>query len=48
MAEENIPKTVLTMLFELFQFWQLSFRLRNAAQTFQHLIDNVLRELLMF
>lgn len=42
MAEKNIPKTAITPPFGLFKFLVMTFRLRNAAQTFQSFIDEVL------
>lgn len=44
-ADADILKTAVTKPFGLFQYWWMFFRLRNTAQTFQHLIDNVLRGL---
>ena len=44
-AKEDIPKTTITTPFELFEFPYMTFGLRNAAQTFQRFIDNVLRGL---
>ena len=44
-AEEDIPKTAITTPFGLFEFPFMSFGLRNAAQTFQRFIDEVLRGL---
>ncbi|KAL1446423.1 hypothetical protein WDU94_000016 [Cyamophila willieti] len=42
-AEEDICKTAITTPFGLFEFPFMSFGLRNAAQTFQRFIDEVLR-----
>lgn len=42
---EDIPKTAITTPFGLFEFTQMTFGLRNAAQTFQRLIHEVVREL---
>ena len=41
----DIPKTAVTTPFSLFEFLRMSFGLRNAAQTFQRFIDQVLRGL---
>jgi hypothetical protein len=42
-AKEDIPKTAITTPFGIFEFPFMTFGLRNAAQTFQRFIDNVLR-----
>ncbi len=44
-AEEDIPKTAVTTLFSLFEFVRMPFGLRNAAQTFQRFMDEVIRGL---
>lgn len=44
-AEEDIPKTAITTPFGLFEFNYMTFGLRNAAQTFQRFIDEVLQGL---
>lgn len=41
----DIPKTSITTPFGLFEFPYMSFGLRNAAQTFQRFLDEVLRDL---
>ncbi|KAK4474308.1 hypothetical protein MN116_000394 [Schistosoma mekongi] len=44
-AEEDIPKTAITTPFELFEFVRMPFGLRNAAQTFQRFMDNLLPDM---
>ena len=41
----DIPKTAITTPFGLFEYIRMPFGLRNAAQTFQRFIDQVLRDL---
>ncbi|KAJ8710566.1 hypothetical protein PYW08_009081 [Mythimna loreyi] len=43
--EKDIPKTAITTPFGLFEFPYMTFGLRNAAQTFQRFMDEVLRDL---
>ena len=43
--ESSIPKTAITTPFGLFEFLRMPFGLRNAAQTFQRFIDEVVRDL---
>lgn len=38
----DVPKTAITMLFGLFEFVRMPFGLRNAGQTFQQFMDQVL------
>ena len=42
---DDIQKTAITTPFGLFEFPFMSFGLRNAAQTFQRFIDDVLKDL---
>ena len=44
-AETDIPKTAITTLFGLWEFLRMPFGLRNAGQTFQRMIDQVLLDL---
>ena len=41
----DIPKTVVATPFALFEFLKMPFGLRNAAQTFERFIEQVLRGL---
>ena len=42
---DDVPKTANVTPFGLFEFLRIPFGLRNAAQTFQHVIDQVLHGL---
>ena len=44
-AEADIPKTAVTTPFGLFEFVRMPFGLRNAAQSFQRFLDQVLHGL---
>ena len=44
MAKKDVEKTAIITPFGLFEYLFMPFGLRNAAQTFQRMIDNVLRD----
>ena len=41
MCPADIPKTTIITPFGLFEFLRLPFGLRNAAQTFQRMMDRI-------
>ena len=45
MHESDIPKTAISTPFGLFEFVRMPFGLKNAAQTFKHLMDAVTKDL---
>jgi Reverse transcriptase (RNA-dependent DNA polymerase)/RNase H-like domain found in reverse transcriptase len=44
-ARDSIPKTAITTLFGMFEYLYMPFGLRNAAQTFQRLMDQCFQDL---
>ena len=44
-AEQDIPETAIITPFGLFEFLRMPFGMRNAAQSFQRFIDQILRDL---
>ena len=44
-AEEDIAKTAITMPFGTFEFLRMPFGLKNAGQTFQRMMDEILNDL---
>lgn len=44
-AEENIPRTFITITFGLLEFALMPFGLRNAAQTFRRFMDKLLGDM---
>ena len=45
MATESIPKTAIATLFGLWEFLRMPFVLKKVAQTFQRLMDEILKDL---
>ena len=43
--QEDVPKTAISTPFGLFEFVRMPFGLKNAAQTFQRLMDHVTQQL---
>jgi hypothetical protein len=48
MAAADITKTAITMPFGMFEYIYMPFGLKNAAQTFQRLMDRIFRRLSFF
>ena len=44
-AEEDIPKTAITTPFGTFEYLRMPFGLKNAGQTFQRMMDEILSDL---
>ena len=45
MASEDVQKTAIITLFGMFEFLRLPFGLRNAGNTFQRMMDQILGNL---
>ena len=44
-APQDVPKTTVVTPFRLYEFLRIPFGLRNARQSFQHFVDEVLEGL---
>ena len=44
-AEEDVAKTAITMPFGTFEYLRMPFGLKNAGQTFQRMMDEILGDL---
>ena len=44
--EEDIPKTAITTPFGMFEFLRMPFGLRNAGQSFQRMMDTIMRNVM--
>ena len=45
MLPESVPKTTIATAFGLWEFLSMPFGPKNAAQTFQRLMDGILRDI---
>ena len=44
-SDAEVPKTTIITPFGLYQYLYMPFRLKNAAQSFQHLMDRLLSDI---
>ena len=44
-SDSDVPKTTIITPFGLYQYLYMPFRLKNAAQSFQHLMDRLLSDI---